>query len=529
MRSEREVEADLLRAAELIEISEARREQMERAAQRAAQGAPKATAQPLEMKANHHATEGGARAGQLAVLLQCAADVKPPPITWLWPDWLPAGKLTVLAGAAGTGKTTLALALALAAVVTRGGQWPDGTACAHPGQVLIWSSEDDPADTLVPRLMASGADLNNVHFVGSVAKSDGELVPFDPARDMPLLSERMAGMGGVRLLVVDPVLSAVGGDAHRANDVRRDLQPLVDLAARHGCAVIGISHFSKGSKGNAPVERVIGSQAFGALARMVLVTAKEEGTERRILARAKSNIAPDDGGFAYALERVEVQSGIRANAVIWGERIDGSARAILGEVEQDDDERKTLRDEAREFLAGLLTDGPMDASRIKRDADGAGYSWSTMFRAARELDVEKDKSGMKGGWRWALPKISGCEDFTKISELSDVKSSGVREIFGSGVGLRSAPLGTSPEDFSARELESSARDESPAEDRPQDREDRQANLRGGLREAWRSSTATRVCGLPLSPDSRPDCEDRHANRVGGLRDEDGDERVKDSV
>lgn len=396
------------------------------------------------------------------VLVQCAADVTPQPVLWLWPDWLPVGKLTVLAGAAGTGKTTLALNLA--ATVSRGGAWPDGSACAHPGQVLVWSSEDDAADTLVPRLMAGGADLGRVHFVCSVARTDGELAPFDPARDMPLLSERMGQMRDVRLLVVDPILSSVGGDAHRANDVRRDLQPLVDLAARHGCAVIGISHFAKGSAGKAPVERVIGSQAFGALARMVLVTVKEEGAERRILARAKSNIAPDDGGFTYALERVEVQAGIRTNTVIWGERIEGSAREILGEVEQDDDDRTTLRGEAREFLAGLLADGPMEAGRVRKDADGAGYSWSTMHRAARDLGVEKEKAGMKGGWRWALPKISGREDSTKISGLSGVKSSGEREIFGSGAGLRSAPLDRSAEDFSARELASSAQDTPPDDD-----------------------------------------------------------------
>ncbi|MEM5290911.1 AAA family ATPase [Paraburkholderia sabiae] len=397
-----------------------------------------------------------------AVLLQCAADVKPQPVTWLWPDWLPAGKLTILAGAAGTGKTTLAINLA--AVVSRGGAWPDGSTCTHPGQVLMWSSEDDVGDTLVPRLMAAGADLAKIHFVRNVARTDGELVPFDPARDMPLLNARMAGMGDVRLLIVDPVMSAVGGDAHRANDVRRDLQPLVDLATRHGVAVIGISHFAKGSGGKTPVERVIGSQAFGALARMVLVTVKEEGAERRILARAKSNIAPDDGGFTYALERVEVAPGIRTNAVVWGERIEGSAREILGEVEQDDDERRSLRDEAREFLAGLLANGPVDARSIRKDADGAGYSWSTMFRAAHELGVEKEKAGMKGGWRWALPKISGGEDFTKISGLCGVKSSGGREIFGSGAGLRSAPLGGFAEDFSNTELESSGKKEPPDDD-----------------------------------------------------------------
>jgi putative DNA primase/helicase len=401
-----------------------------------------------------------------AVLMHCAANVQVQPVTWLWPDWLPAGKLAILAGTAGTGKTTLALDLA--AVVTRGGQWPDGAACAHPGQVLMWSSEDNPADTLVPRLMAADADLSKVHFVCNVAKMGGELVPFDPARDMPLLSERMASMENVRLLIVDPVVNAIGGDAHRANDVRRDLQPLVDLAARHGCAVIGISHFSKGSSGKAPVERVIGSQAFGALARVVLVTARDEGAERRILARAKSNIAPDDGGFSYTLARREVRGGIVGQYIVWGERIEGSARDILGDVEQEDDERKTLRDEAREFLAGLLADGPMDAGRIKKDADGAGFSWSTMFRAARELNIEKEKGGMKGGWRWALPKNSGGEDFTKISELNNVKSSGSREIFDSGAGLRSAPLDGSAEDFSGSELESSGKSSTQTDPRDDD-------------------------------------------------------------
>jgi putative DNA primase/helicase len=415
-------------------------------------------------KPSGHVVAGGQPSEEAAVLLQCAADVKPQPVLWLWPDWLPVGKLTVLAGATGTGKTSLALDLA--AVVTRGGEWPDGATCAHPGQVLMWSSEDDPADTLVPRLMAGGADLNKVHFVGNVAKTDGELVPFDPARDMPMLSVRMSQMGDVRLLIVDPILSAVGGDAHRANDVRRDLQPLVDLAARHGCAVIGISHFSKGSKGNAPVERVIGSQAFGALARMVLVTVKEEGAERRILARAKSNIAPDDGGFAYALERIEVQAGICANTVVWGERIEGSARDILGEVEQDDDGGQTEQDEAGELLRGLLADGPMRARELKADADGAGFNWKTMQRAASRLGIEKRKIGMKEGWEWALPKKTVSEEDTKNPNTDTVSPSGQFVLFGSGVGSRPVPDNGFDEGDTAQELESSA------QTGPQDDDDR---------------------------------------------------------
>jgi hypothetical protein len=92
-----------------------------------------------------------------------AASIVPVPIHWLWPGWIARGKLTVLAGAGGSGKTTLAISLI--GILTSGGRWPDGERCHEPANVLIWSSEDDPADTLVPRLMAAGANLERVHII----------------------------------------------------------------------------------------------------------------------------------------------------------------------------------------------------------------------------------------------------------------------------------------------------------------------------------------------------------------------------
>lgn len=335
-----------------------------------------------------------------AVMLSCAADVVPERISWLWPGWIPKGKLTLVAGSPGTGKTTIALAVA--ACVTTAGSWPDGSRCNKAGSVLVWSGEDDLADTLVPRLIAAGADLHKVHFVRNVSDENGQLQPFDPSRDIPMLAERLAEFGDVSLLIVDPIVSAVSGDAHRVNDVRRDLQALVDLGSSYRCAVLGITHFAKGTKGGTPAERVIGSQAFVALARMVLVAAKDEKDERRILARAKSNIAPDDGGVSYTLEQFETD-GLASSRVVWGEMVEGSARDILGDVEQDDEE-KTEQDEARDFLEGLLSDGPKRAAEIKRDADGAGFSWKTVQRAGSKLGVEKRKIDMKSGWQWALPK-----------------------------------------------------------------------------------------------------------------------------
>jgi putative DNA primase/helicase len=337
------------------------------------------------------------------VKIRCGADIKPMAIDWLWPGWLPAGKLTILAGAAGTGKTTLALGLG--AVITTAGRWPDGAASTKKGNVLVWSSEDVADDTLVPRLIASGADLTRCHFIEGIVQH-GESVPFDPSQDIPELHRAVERIGGAALLIIDPIVSAVAGDMHRANDVRRSLQAVVDFAEAHSCAVIGITHFAKGGAGKAPQDRVIGSQAFGALARMVLVTAKEEGSARRVLARAKSNIAPDDGGVAYSLDLVAIEGGIAATRAAWEGVIEGTAREILGAVEYDETDVGGERQDAEQFLRDLLADGPLSTKQIKIDASGAGYSWRTIERAKRDLGIEASKAGMKDGWQWFLPKTA---------------------------------------------------------------------------------------------------------------------------
>ena len=343
--------------------------------------------------------------GERVVKIRCGADIKPLPITWLWPGWVPAGKLTILAGAAGTGKTTLALALA--AVLTSGGRWPDGSECKQLGNVLIWSSEDVADDTLVPRLIASGADLARCHFIEGIAQ-DGESVPFDPSQDIADLRRAVEAIGGVSLLLIDPIVSAVAGDMHRANDVRRSLQAVVDFADAHGCAVIGITHFAKGGAGKAPQDRVIGSQAFGALARMVLVTAKEEGSNRRVMARAKSNIAPDDGGVAYSLDLVTIAGGIEATHAVWEGVIEGTAREILGEVEHDESGGdSTAPADLQRLLIDLLTEngGTMPAKQVKAEVSDAGYSWTAANRAKERAGIEsaKEKGTTKGGWTWYLP------------------------------------------------------------------------------------------------------------------------------
>jgi putative DNA primase/helicase len=335
------------------------------------------------------------------------SDVKPEPVTWLWGGWLAAGKMQILGGAPGTGKTTISMALA--ATITSGGRWPDGSR-SPVGNVVIWSGEDDPADTLVPRLALSGADLSRVYFIADVFDGDGRR-SFDPARDMEPLRRKLAEIGDVRLLIVDPIVSAVMGDSHKNAEVRRSLQPLADLAAAMRCALLGITHFSKGTGGRDPVERLTGSLAFGALARVVMVAAKhqeegEDGKTVRLFCRAKSNIGPDDGGFEYDLHQAELKThpGIFASSVLWGKAVEGAARDLLATADAtgDDGEGGTLSD-VRRFLSDLLANGPMRAGEIFKDADQAGYSKRSIQRAANAINVERRKDGMKGGWTWRLP------------------------------------------------------------------------------------------------------------------------------
>lgn len=342
-----------------------------------------------------------------SIELTKASDITPEPVSWLWLGWLAAGKLHILGGAPGTGKTTISLSLA--STITQGGRWPDGSS-SPTGNVVIWSGEDDPADTLIPRLALSGANLDKVYFIGDVNRGV-ETRAFDPAKDMEPLSRKLAEIGNVRLLIVDPIVSAVTGDSHKNAEVRRGLQPLVDLAASMRCALIGITHFSKGTGGRDPVERITGSLAFGALARIVLVAAKpqedEDGQKPRVFLRAKSNIGLDEGGYEYELAQGEMPNmGISTSAVVWRDALEGTARDLLATADSVmDGEGKSATDEAIDWLFDLLSAGSHKAQEIKRLADQAGFSWRTVQRAKKSAGIDSKRVGFGKGshYIWRLP------------------------------------------------------------------------------------------------------------------------------
>lgn len=358
------------------------------------------------------------------VILTRGSEVEPIAVDWLWPGYLAAGKLHLIAGAPGTGKTTIAAALA--ATITCGGHWPDGSK-AERGSVVFWSGEDDNADTLNPRLRAAGADMSRVLTVDGI-QDLGVRCPFDPARDLEALRGALATSPDVRLIVIDPLVSAITGDSHKNAEVRRGLQPLVDMAGQLRCALLGVTHFSKGTGGRDPVERVTGSIAFGALPRLVMVTAKQRAAgdrpERRIMVRAKSNHGPDGDGFAYELKQGELPGyeGICTSSVLWGEAIHGTARELLAEAEQQDEPSGG----AASLLRDLLANGPRWAKEIESEAKNAGFSLSAMHRAKRRIGAKAKKVDMARGWRWWLPgtedRAEGCVDGTQAEPPSSPSS-----------------------------------------------------------------------------------------------------------
>lgn len=326
----------------------------------------------------------------------CAADIKPEAIRWLWNGWLARGKFHIFAGQAGTGKTTIAIAIA--ATISIGGRFPDGTR-APVGNVLIWSGEDSTNDTLVPRLLAAGADMRRVHFIGDVQHGD-EMRSFDPATDIKAMFDAATRIGDVSLLIVDPVVNAVAGDSHKNGEVRRALQPLVNFGEKLGCAVLGISHFSKGTGGKDPMERVTGSLAFAALARVVLATGKinDGDTVKRIFCRAKSNIGIDSGGFEYDLHQKELDDhkGVFSSYAAWGQAVDGTARELLAEIEPDKDDGSGIGvDGVAGWLQTLLKDegGKLDRRDVMKAANAMGYKERTVHRAREKLGIVVEQTG----------------------------------------------------------------------------------------------------------------------------------------
>ncbi|MCI4567213.1 AAA family ATPase [Lysobacter sp. CFH 32150] len=348
------------------------------------------------------------------VQLICAADIQPKSIQWLWKGWLARGMLHILAGDGGTGKTTAMLSVA--AAITKGGKLPDGST-APVGNVLIWTGEDDVERVLVPRLAEAGADRRRVFVIRGVDDGEGSR-PFDPSADMRALELQAGRIGNVAMVLVDPIVNAVTGDSHKNAEVRRGLQPLVDLGSKLQAAIVGITHFAKNTEGRKTTDRIIGSVAYTNFSRVALATVKGRGGECRLV-RCKSNIGPDGDGFSYSIDIVQREYDGESNDVSrieWGAPLYGYASELLDQVEA----KKLARDEAADWLSTRLADGPVAQKDLAEQAKADGVAWRTVERAKETLSVmayperSQGKGRGNGRWMWELPRSRGVTERRKV-------------------------------------------------------------------------------------------------------------------
>ena len=329
---------------------------------------------------------------------------------WLWYNRFALGKLGLLAGLPDEGKGQVFCSMA--ATVTTGGNWPCGEGSAPKGNVILLTAEDDIGDTVVPRLLAAGADLDRVEIVKMVRDKNRQRM-FSLATDLELLRRKIIEVGDVKLVQVDPITAYLGNvkmDTFRTSDVRAVLSPVVDLAAELKVAVIGMIHFNKRLDVDNALLRISDSLAFGATARHVYAVVDDAENKRKLVVKAKNNLSSDahDKALAYRFGVREVgvdeetKEVISAPYILWEkDHVDMSATEA---IQQATNKSSSARDEAKRFLAEMLAAGPVLKAEIEEAADANGISGRTLFRAKDELDITAKKDGPNGGWRWHLPE-----------------------------------------------------------------------------------------------------------------------------
>ncbi len=330
------------------------------------------------------------------------SSVVPEEVSWLWPSWLALGKLALVDGDPGLGKS--AMTLDLAARVSAGMALPDGAECEPAGVVLL-SAEDGLADTIRPRLDAAGADTSKILALATVPDENGHDRLLSIPEDLPLIEK---GIRRVRagLLVVDPLMAFLSGDtnSHRDQDVRRALARLAGLAERTEAAVLVIRHLNKAATNN-PLYRGGGSIGIIGAARMAFVVGKDPQDEnRRVLASTKNNLAMPPQSLMFSLEEAESTS-VRVN---WLGNSGVSAKDLLATPQ--DQDHADARSEAVEFLNEVLADGPVAANQVKEEAEEAGIKERTLARAKKAVGVISYREGAagergKGQWLWKLPVV----------------------------------------------------------------------------------------------------------------------------
>ncbi len=326
-----------------------------------------------------------------------ASSVKCKPVTWLWHGWLPCGKLFCLDGDPNLGKSTVLLDIA--ARVTTSGVMPNNEV-GPTGKVIILSAEDDIDDTIVPRLMAAGADLSQIEFLDEV----GKCPPAIP-RDLKQLGDMVRDLKA-RLVVIDPITAYLGVDGHKDQEVRNALHPLKKLAGETGCSFAYLRHLNK-SGGTKAMYRGGGSIAIIAAARAaVLIAPHPDEEDVQVFAHTKWNLSTRQPSLAYTLEKVEFLGAPRVNWLPGTCTYNADDLLRPPKSAEDREVQASQKDRAIEWLKEVLAAGPRRVAELYELAAGLKprIGESTLRLAKKELGVEHFQgTGSFSPSLWTLP------------------------------------------------------------------------------------------------------------------------------
>jgi putative DNA primase/helicase len=330
------------------------------------------------------------------------SDVISERLQWLWPGRIALGKLTLIAGDPGLGKSFVSLDLA--SRVSRGDIWPDNPATSAPkGDVLLLNAEDGLADTVRPRLDAAGADAKRIVALTAVRDPTLGERGFSLARDLTILCQELDRRPETRLIIIDPVTAYLGGGNGNNNaEVRSLLTPLSQLAQERQVAVVAITHLNKNSGGKA-MYRAMGSLAFVAAARAAWGVVRDpHDAERRLFLPVKNNLSQETQGLAY---RLVMHPELGTAHVGWfpelvtapiDDILQSSNPGVAGDAAQEARSATT-------WLADILSQGSQSADDLRHLADKEGFTPKQLRYAADKLGVKRRKDGFLEGWTWSLP------------------------------------------------------------------------------------------------------------------------------
>ena len=347
-----------------------------------------------------NAENGDAGARERSSLVRFS-DVTATPIRWAWRDRIALGKITALAGRPKIGKGLLYSDVI--AQVTRGTLEGD---LQGPASAIVVTTEDDPGDTLKPRLMAAGADVSRAYVFQMGSRE--EPVPFRVPQDADELMRRAREVDAA-LVVIDPLVGFIDGkvDSHKSHPVRQAISTLNAIARETSCAVLVIFHLNKGTSTD-PLLRHEGSAAFTQVVRAgMLLGADPEGDEdRRVLAVTSSNLAALAPSLVYEISGswVSGDSGdpIKTAAMRCVGQSDASGQDLLQERRPGEDGERSALQEAIDFLRAELASGPKLSSSVTNTAKTLGIAPRTLKRARQRLGITASPRSFGGPWEWSL-------------------------------------------------------------------------------------------------------------------------------